>query len=515
MFGRIDWGSEGCVSCSGEVQIGGGEDKIYTMEDKTNSMSELTLQESKELLKFELVESHKTFEDYCKERWGISRGEAYRQIGAASVVEDLAKGQNIILPTAISQTRALQKLKTPEERRKAWEKAGKISNGAVTAEVVEKVVEGVLKNEGKPASGSGVKGSAAPKVDIKGDKATVETKGTEGIETLQDLVAYCNIDLDVWECTSFRHSTWDGKIGVRAEFVRIKGKQEFADILKTFIEKAAAHSPQEFIYKKPNAEADSFYILSIVDPHFGKLAESQSTGYEDYKIEIAKDYYRKTVDDLLNGADLNRVKKIGLIVASDAIHIENERMETSSGTRIDGDSRWHKIFDDTCSLMVETVERLAAQFEVEVIVIPGNHSRLTEYAMGAYIKSYFRKHENVSVDNRPLPRKYFSYGKTLVGICHGDGVRKLEDLGAVLFRENLETLSNHKHFYYLSGHRHRFGSVIDDRGVRIFVSGAICPPDKWHSEGNMTGAVQSAEGYMFSAENGLSQIVFSKPLNKK
>ena len=369
-----------------------------------------------------------------------------------------------------------------------------------TEKVEVKKEESILKVNGDKA------------MKINGNKATFESNE---VQTLEDLIKFGNIDLEEWKVTAFRQTIWDGKVGIKADFSRKEGKKDLEDLLQSFIKKAELHSPKKFIFTKPNVNADSFYIMSIVDPHFGKLAEGNSTGYDDYKIEIAKEYYRKTVDDLINGVDVKKIKKIGLIVASDAIHIENERFETSSGTRIEGDSRWHKVFDDTCSLMTETVERLASKFEVEVIVIPGNHARLTEYAMGAYIKSFFRNHDNVTVNNNPTPRKYFPFGKTLVGICHGDGVKKLEDLGAVLFRENIETISQHRHFYYLSGHRHRFGSVIDDRGVRIFVSGAICPPDKWHSEGNMTGSVQSAEGYMFSPEDGLTQIIFSKPLNKK
>jgi hypothetical protein len=357
--------------------------------------------------------------------------------------------------------------------------------------------------------------AAAPKVIVNGDKATVEIKDALSIRTVDDLLKYAEVDLTEWAISKKSVNVWDGKYQIKAELVRRKDEKNINSLIERFINQAKEHSPTVFDYEKPAKTADCFYVLSVVDPHFGKLAQGSSTGYEDYKIEIAKEYYKKTVEDLLNNAPINKIGKVGIIIGSDAIHIENTRAETSSGTKIDGDTRWHKIFDDTCELMAETIELLASRFEVEVIVMPGNHSRLTEYAMGAYIKTYFRHHPNVRVDNQPLPRKYFSHGKTLFGVCHGDGVKKLEELGAILFRENLEILSKHRHFYYLTGHKHRFQSVVDERGVRIFVSGAICPPDDWHSTHNFTGAVQSAEAYLFSPENGLEQIIFSKPLNKK
>lgn len=84
-------------------------------------------------------DTHKTFEAYCEEKWEMSRAEAYRQIGAASVIEDISSDPTSTLPTTISQTRPLLKLKTPEERRKAWEEANK-TTGTITAEVVQKAV---------------------------------------------------------------------------------------------------------------------------------------------------------------------------------------------------------------------------------------------------------------------------------------------------------------------------------------------------------------------------------------
>lgn len=88
-------------------------------------------------------DTHKTFEDYCEERWEMSRAEAYRQIGAASVIEDISTASPKLLPTTISQTRPLQKLKTPEERRKVWELATSAPGVTVTAKVVEDAVKKV------------------------------------------------------------------------------------------------------------------------------------------------------------------------------------------------------------------------------------------------------------------------------------------------------------------------------------------------------------------------------------
>lgn len=53
--------------------------------------------------------THKTFEEYCRERFGYNRSRSYQFIDAATVVDNLQKCPQIvdIFPTAESQVRPL------------------------------------------------------------------------------------------------------------------------------------------------------------------------------------------------------------------------------------------------------------------------------------------------------------------------------------------------------------------------------------------------------------------------
>lgn len=78
-----------------------------------------------------------TFEDYCQERWGMSRAHAYRTIAASEVVGVLSpRGDK---PTSEKQVRPLTKL-PPEDQPKAWEKAVEQANGKPTAAQVRAAV---------------------------------------------------------------------------------------------------------------------------------------------------------------------------------------------------------------------------------------------------------------------------------------------------------------------------------------------------------------------------------------
>lgn len=85
-------------------------------------------------------EHYGTFEDYCKERWSMSRSYAHRTIEAAQVVRNLLPIGNI-LPSAESQVRPLTQLE-PEAQWVAWQEAVETApNGKPTAAHVAKVVE--------------------------------------------------------------------------------------------------------------------------------------------------------------------------------------------------------------------------------------------------------------------------------------------------------------------------------------------------------------------------------------
>jgi hypothetical protein len=83
-----------------------------------------------------------TFEEYCQQRWDMSRPRAYQLIDAADVIDGIRVSTNvdIPLPANEAQVRPLSKLPEPK-RAEAWKEAVETApNGRVTAAHVEKVV---------------------------------------------------------------------------------------------------------------------------------------------------------------------------------------------------------------------------------------------------------------------------------------------------------------------------------------------------------------------------------------
>ncbi|QFS50917.1 hypothetical protein [Nostoc sphaeroides] len=102
--------------------------------------------------------THKTFEDYCRDRFGHSRQKSNYLIAAADVYEnltticcqnlppeDLTTNGSQILPTNEGQVRPITKLE-PQEQWEVWQQAvelasGKVPTGRIVKDVVQRIME--------------------------------------------------------------------------------------------------------------------------------------------------------------------------------------------------------------------------------------------------------------------------------------------------------------------------------------------------------------------------------------
>jgi len=92
--------------------------------------------------------THRTFEEYCKDRFGYSRRQPYLLMDAAVVFENLVEKcdpMDHILPTNERQVRPLVKLE-PQQQQQVWQQAveeagGKVPSGRVVKDIVDKIRE--------------------------------------------------------------------------------------------------------------------------------------------------------------------------------------------------------------------------------------------------------------------------------------------------------------------------------------------------------------------------------------
>lgn len=87
-----------------------------------------------------LYREHGTFDDYCRDRWGLSPTANYYLRQSVGVVKNLQDHEGLV-PANLEQTIPLQQLKNPEQQRHAWQTAiDTAPAGKVTAAHVQGVV---------------------------------------------------------------------------------------------------------------------------------------------------------------------------------------------------------------------------------------------------------------------------------------------------------------------------------------------------------------------------------------
>jgi hypothetical protein len=97
--------------------------------------------------------TRKTFEDYCRERFGFSRRQPYHLMEAAVIFDNLVEKceRNVhILPTNEWQIRPLSKL-DPDIQSEAWEQAVEFANGKVPSHrIVKDAVQRIMERTQVP-----------------------------------------------------------------------------------------------------------------------------------------------------------------------------------------------------------------------------------------------------------------------------------------------------------------------------------------------------------------------------
>lgn len=332
---------------------------------------------------------------------------------------------------------------------------------------------------------------------------------------LEDVVKMCKVDETKWKVKSFaveqRRTGFAWRVSMEKRLEPIGADQ----MLARFIEDAAAHAPATWSLAKDAGQKakvkDCLYVLNIQDLHLAKLAWSKETGGADWDIRISEQIYRTAVDELIARAPVERIEEVLVIIGSDLLQVDTDSSTTTAGTYVDSDSRLAKVFEVAAKLLTDVIEQLASRFKVMGIVIPGNHDAVSSMYLGHYVGAWFRNHPNVVIDTNPKSRKYYGYGKTLIGFDHGNEL-KYNDIPLTMMRENQATISQYRFSEMLIGHTHAEASE-DIKGIIIRVAPALCPPDAWHAKHGFLGNMRRSQGLLYQRDNGLEAIIYSSALD--
>lgn len=284
--------------------------------------------------------------------------------------------------------------------------------------------------------------------------------------------------------------------------INLKGGEKektYFDVRDEIVESMKSHAPRYEKIKYSKVEDPHMLLIDPADVHIGKLATSFETG-EDYNSQIAVNRVLTGVEGLLKKAQGFPVDQIAFIIGNDILHIDTPKRTTTSGTPQDTDGMWYDNFLIAKRLYVECIEMLATIAPVRVVYNPSNHDYTNGFFLADSISAWFRNFNAVEFDVSIRHRKYFSYGKNLIGTSHGDGA-KIADLPFLMAQEAAQMWAESIHRYFFIHHFHH--KISKDYGT-VCVESLRTPSgtDGWHDRNGYVGAPKAIEAFIMHPIHG-------------
>lgn len=231
--------------------------------------------------------------------------------------------------------------------------------------------------------------------------------------------------------------------------------------------------------------------ISLPDFHFGKIDGSS--------LEQQSQLYIDTIVELTERASGYNVEKYILPIGNDLFNSEGYIGTTTKGTPQKDNADWKVIYRTVWMTLVKAINFLSQKAPVDVISVPGNHDFAVSFNLAETLVAYFYKNQNVTVNNNGETRKYYQYGKNLLGYTHGDK-EKPHELPLIMATEVPILFANSIYRSWRLGHLHK--RMLDSyRGVEVEVLPALCGADEWHKQMGY-GANRQAMATIWNKERG-------------
>lgn len=304
-------------------------------------------------------------------------------------------------------------------------------------------------------------------------------------------------------------SNWShGWLKTKEASIFIKNKEgiiSFDEMRAKFITEMSNYSPTYKKVKRKPITDKHLLVIDIADLHIGKLADKSETG-DSYNSDIGVKRALEGVNGILSKAKGFPIDKILFIIGNDVLHIDNANKSTSAGTTQDVDGMWYRNYEIARDLYIKIIEMLVNVADVHIVHNPSNHDYISGFMLADSIFCWFRKHKNITFDVSNAHRKYFIYGKNLIGSSHGDGA-KMADMPLLMANEAPLQWANTFYRYIYLHHIHhkdvtKFKSGKDYQGVTVEYLRSPSGTDSWHHRNGYQHAPKAIEAFIHSKNFG-------------
>lgn len=316
-------------------------------------------------------------------------------------------------------------------------------------------------------------------------------------------------DIHAWELVNARSNMWNvyskkdkvqvlysSKITVKPkikEYTINDVKAEVREIMKDY--KPVIFEPLRYAVNGRLLE------LNISDLHINKL------GYKDgeYDHKQAEEVFFYVINDVLSRTQGQKFEKILFIWSHDFFNIDNLTKTTTRGTPQDTSMRFHDMYKLGKRMLIQGIDLIKQVAPVETVQVGANHDMLTSYTLSEVLESFYHNDPSVTVDTNPLPRKYRSFGKCLLGFSHGNEEKKR--LGKLPPVEAKKEWGDAEYVEMHAAHLHSEQAVVEDNGVIVRYLSSPSGTDNWHFGSGYVGAIKKCQAFIWDKELGVLDVI--------
>jgi hypothetical protein len=253
-------------------------------------------------------------------------------------------------------------------------------------------------------------------------------------------------------------------------------------------------------------------MISLSDLHLGRLAHD-ADGKVIWNRKEAKRVAITAVRDLLKQTlVLGRPDEIMLLVASDGVHIDGPQMSTTGGTPQGEQSEgtYREMVEDYLSLLQEVIGICRAISSTRLLVVEGNHDRVTSMMIGLMLNQLYAGDTRVNVETqRGSGLIQINYGENTLAFLHGEFLKRPGDLFKILLATADNTgLPLMRNRLTWGGHLHH-ERVEDLGGIKHHTLTSLAPNDEWHRRSFWVGATLEAQAFVIRRSGGKGAVFYS------
>jgi hypothetical protein len=269
---------------------------------------------------------------------------------------------------------------------------------------------------------------------------------------------------------------------------------------------AIAYAPKYKLIRHAKVKDGFLYEIMMPDLHLGRLVDADESGYEA-SPDLFVGKAEKAVEKLLSKAAHYPVEKFLFPIGNDFFNVNNTANTTAHGTPQREDPRWQRTYLLGKRMIIQAIETMTTIAPVDILIVKGNHDEERIFYFGDTLVSWFHRNPNVTIDARPIGRKYYQYGKALILFAHGyyESINKLD----ALMPNKVPDLwaATRFHEVHLGDKHHKKEIVLKTEeltnGVVVRIHRSLADPNVWEFDKGFDGSLHAAEGLLWHKETGL------------